>query len=149
MAEHIGIVKEIEGDGFARVLTDRKGACSGCESNPAGCRSCLTSAKMESRVANPVGARTGDVVKVELATRELFTGAAILYLLPVITLLAGALGGTGAAPALGWSELTGGLAGAAVGMILGYLVVIALDCNAAVRRRLMPRITNVVSAKSV
>lgn len=145
MAEHIGIVKEIENIGFARVITDRKGACGGCESNPSGCRSCLSGVKMESRVANPAGASVGDVVKVELSSRELFSGAVILYLLPVVALMAGAFAGTGAAPGLGWSELSGGLIGALIGLVLGYILVIALDHNTGVRRRLMPRITKVVS----
>ena len=62
MAEHIGIVIKKESDRYAQVVTDRKGACGGCQSTPHGCRSCLASAKMESRVANPLGAQAGDLV---------------------------------------------------------------------------------------
>lgn len=147
MAEHMGIVKEIENNDFARVLTGRKKACGGCESNPGGCRSCLAGTKMESRVANRAGARVGDVAKVGLSSRELFSGAIILYLLPVAALMAGAFAGTAAAPRLGGSEPSVGLIGALIGVVCGYLAVIALDRNARVRRRLMPRITEVVSSQ--
>ena len=58
---------------YAQVVTDRKGACGGCQSSPGGCRSCLTGAKMESRVANPVSAEPGDLVKVHLSSTNLFT----------------------------------------------------------------------------
>jgi positive regulator of sigma E activity len=36
MAEHIGIVVKTESSDFAQVVTDRKGACGGCQSNPDG-----------------------------------------------------------------------------------------------------------------
>lgn len=146
VAEQIGIVVAVEGERFARVLTDRKGACGGCQSNPDGCRGCLSSAKMESRVANPIGAGAGDLVKVHLAPRKLLAGAAILYLLPVAALLGGAFAGTAAASTLGVSELTGALGGAALGLVAGFLAVIGLDRSQGIRRHLTPRITTVVSA---
>jgi sigma-E factor negative regulatory protein RseC len=79
MAEHIGIVIKTESNNYAQVVTDRKGACGGCQSSPGGCRSCLTGAKMESRAANPIGVKPADLVKVHLSSANLFTGAAILY----------------------------------------------------------------------
>ena len=57
-------MQKVKSSNYAQVVTDRKGACAGCQSSPGGCRSCLTGAKMESRVANPVGAEPGDLVKV-------------------------------------------------------------------------------------
>ena len=48
---------------------------------------------MVSEAANPVCAKVGDLVKLHLASSSLFTGAAILYLLPVLGLLAGAFAG--------------------------------------------------------
>ena len=79
MAEHIGIVIKTESSNYAQVVTDRKGACGGCQASPGGCRSCLTGAKMESRMTNPIGAEPADLVKVHLSSTNLFTGAAILY----------------------------------------------------------------------
>ncbi len=148
MAEHIGIVKTVENDRFALVVTDRKGACGGCESGPGDCRGCLANAKMESRVANPVMASKGDVVRVRLTSGRLFTGAAVLYLLPVFTLIFGAFAGTATAPFWGWSELPGALAGALTGLVLGYLLVIALDRNVNVRAHLTPQITEVLAPKT-
>ena len=145
MADHIGIVIQNEPGGYARVLTDRKGACGGCEPNSGGCRSCLSSAnKMESRVANSVGAEAGDLVKVHLSSGGFFTGAAILYLLPIFGLLFGAVAGMLASPTFGWSDTAGSIAGAFIGLAAGYGIVIALDRNASIRRRLMPTITTIV-----
>ena len=86
MAEHIGKVIQTEPGKYARVVTNRMGACGGCQSTPHGCQSCQMGTRMESRVANPIGAVPGDLVKVHMSTTGLFTGAAMLYLLPILGL---------------------------------------------------------------
>lgn len=141
MADRAGIViAALEGH-YATILVDRKGACGGCKWNAADCRSCLVGAKVESRAANPVGASAGDLVNVQLANGNLSAGAAILYLLPVVALMLGAFGGTWATAAHNFSELPGALGGAVIGLTIGFLAVVALDRNANIRQRLMPRIT--------
>lgn len=147
MAEHIGIVIKKESNRYVRVITDRKGACGGCHATAHGCRGCLTSSKMESRVANPLGAEPGDLVKVHLSSRGLFTGAAILYLLPVLGLLSGAFTGTWAAAAYGVAESFGSVGGAVAGLAMGFVGVIALDRSPRVRSRIMPTITAIVKTK--
>ena len=144
MAEHIGIVIKNESNRYAQVVTDRKGACGGCESTPHGCRSCLASAKMESRVANPLGAEPGDLVKIRLATANLYTGAAILYLLPVLGLVLGAFAGIWASTAYGLTEMFGSIAGAVAGLGIALAAVIVMDRSPRFRRRIMPSITAVL-----
>lgn len=148
MAEHIGIVIKTESSNFAQVITDRKGACGGCQSTPHGCHSCLASSKMVSRVANPVGAEPGDLVKVHLSSANLFAGAAILYLLPILGLLLGAFMGAWASTAYGLTELFGSIGGAAAGLCLGYVSVIGLDRSPRIRRRIMPTITAILTPKA-
>ena len=147
MAEHIGIVVKTESSDFAQVVTDRKGACGGCQSNPDGCRSCLASAKMESCVVNPVGAEPGDLVKVHLSSANLFTGAAILYLLPIFGLLLGAFTGVWASQWYGIAEIIGSIGGAIAGLGIGYAAVIVLDRNPRIRRRITPTITTILTRK--
>lgn len=145
MAEHIGMVIKTESGNYAKVVTDRIGACGGCQSTPGGCRSCLTSAKIESRVANPVGAETGDLVNIHLTSTNLLTGAAILYLLPILGLLIGAFTGVWASTAFGLAEIYGSIGGAITGLVVGYAAVIALDRSPSIRRRIMPTITDIVT----
>ncbi len=144
MAEHIGIVVKKESNRYAQVVTDRKGACGGCQSTPHGCRSCLASAKMESRVANPLDAEPRDLVKVHLSSASLFTGAAILYLLPILGLLLGAFMGVWASTVYGMTELFGSIGGAAAGLSIGYAAVIVLDRSPRIRRRIMPTISAIL-----
>lgn len=147
MAEQIGIVRENHSDGWAIVMTDRKGACGGCHTTGSdACRSCLTASKMESRVANPVNARTGDMVKIRLRTSELLKGAFIFYLMPVLLLLCGAFAGVGLAQAMGWNETAAAVSVGGAGLAAGVVLAVMLDRTRYVRRRMMPTITAVVSA---
>lgn len=145
MADHIGIVLKNESARYALVATDRKGACGGCESTPHRCRTCLTSAKMESRVANPVGAQPGDLVKIHLSSGNLYLGAAILYLFPVIGLLLGAFTGAWMSAIYGMAGMIGTIGGAAAGLGLGFAAVIVLDRTAGLRRQIMPTITTILT----
>lgn len=145
MAEHIGIVIKSESGNYAHVLADRKGACGGCQSTPSGCRSCLTSAKMETRVSNPVSAKAGDLVKIRLSSTNLLVGAAILYLLPILGLLIGAFVGVWTSTVFGLTEIIGSIGGATIGLFVGYVAVVSLDRRTSIRRRITPTITAIVA----
>ncbi len=148
MAEQMAIVVENGEDGSARILTDRKGGCGGCQPKAGGCRSCLTGARMESRAANPLGAQAGDLVKVHIASKEVFKGAAILYLLPVAALLAGAIGGDWFSGCIGWSSSMGAATGSLLGLIAAAAAIVRLDRSRYARRRLLPTITDIVTVGS-
>ena len=145
MAENIGIVIKAEPGTYTQVVTDRKSACGGCQSTSGGCRGCLISAKMESRVANPVGAKAGDLVKIHLSSTNLLTGAAILYLQPILGLLIGAFTGAWVSSVFGQAEIFGSIGGTIAGLIFGYAAVITLDRSPNFRRRIIPTITSIVA----
>ncbi len=145
MAEHIGIVIQMEENGRVRVAADRKGACGGCDHRGGGCKSCLTGAnKMESEAANPVGAKVGDLVKLQLTTFNLYSGAALLYLLPVLGALVGAFMGDWAVGSDGAIGGIGAIAGTFLGVAIGYALLVAIDRGQGLRRRWMPTITKIV-----
>lgn len=146
MAEQIGIVLLNEMNGWARVVTDRKGACGDCQSGPSACRSCLSSAKLESRVTNPIDAKNGDVVKISLPSANLFKGAAILYLLPVATLILGAITGMWLGTQLGWNESTGAVLGSLAGIGTGFGLVAGMGRSRKLSRQMTPAITSIVTA---
>jgi sigma-E factor negative regulatory protein RseC len=148
MADNIGMVLRTEPGGWAFVSTDRKVACGGCGSHPSACAGCLTGAqRMESRVANPISARAGDVVKVHLASENIFTGAVILYLVPILALLIGAFTGARVAHFFGLQAVSGGLLGTLIGLIAGFGAVIAVDRSAVMHRRMTPTITAIVAGE--
>ncbi len=148
MADQMGIVIAVEKEGWARVVTPRTAGCSGCQAGAVaeGCSACMTSARLESRLANPVGAHPGDLVRVHIAPASLFKGAAVMYLLPILAMLSGAL-------LAGWAGAIGGihidysaLVGGALGLAAGFALVRGLDRNSRLSRRWTPEIVEIVRA---
>ena len=147
MAEQIGIVTQIDADGWARVLTDRKGGCGGCSSDHGGgCHTCLAGSKFECRVVNSAGAKPGDLVRISMRSRDLFKGAAVLYLLPVAALLIGAVAGGWMAGRIGWQITSGNVLGAVIGVAAAVLLLVAVDRSPRARSRLTPTMVEVLSA---
>jgi len=144
MAEHIGIVTNTSFNGYAQVIADRKGACGGCQPTSTGCRSCLVGAKMTSIAANPVNANTGDLVKIQLSSASLLTGAAILYLLPIFGLLLGAFGGLWLETAVSLPDMVGSIGGTITGLGIGFGIAVAFDRSLKFRDTITPTITEIV-----
>ena len=149
MADHIGIVIQTEPDNFARILADRKGACAGCHQGHVGCHSCLTNSnKVESRVANPVHANVGDLVRIHMSMGNLLLGTAIIYLLPVLGLIIGAVAGPYFITGLGLTVASSEIIGAVLGLIISLTALYLLDRSTIVRKRIKPIITKVLSSDS-
>jgi sigma-E factor negative regulatory protein RseC len=149
MAEKIGIVTGVDAEGWACVLTDRKGGCGGCHSDHGGsCQSCLSGSntKFESHASNPVGARTGDVVRISIRSQDLFKGAAVLYIMPAVALLVGALAGGWLAGRIGWQITSGNVLGAIAGIVAAVLFLVALDRSRLVKNRLSPTVVEILAS---
>lgn len=100
-------VKQIFAGGIAEVAVTRQGACSHDCSECGGCATAVM-ATITARAQNRVGAKPGDMVVVETSSHRLLGTAALVYLMPMVLLIAGYL----AAAALGLSEGLCMLAGA-------------------------------------
>lgn len=87
MVEETGIVSKVK-DGMATVLVQRKSSCEGC--TMAG--SCeFTPEGMEIEALNPVHAREGQKVQVLMAPQEYLRGSLIVYGIPLVLFVAGAI----------------------------------------------------------
>lgn len=84
--EQQATVKQVYENGTALIVVKRKSACAGdCDS----CRGCAhPETYLELAVRNPAGARAGDVVKVTSESRRILGLAALLYLMPVVLMIA-------------------------------------------------------------
>lgn len=89
--EQTVLVKECMADGTARVVHVRKSACSGECHSCSGCGAAQQ--QMLLKVNNPIGAKSGDWVRVESATGPVLAAAAVLYMLPVMLFIAAYLVG--------------------------------------------------------
>lgn len=134
MMETRAIVIRLEGK-EALVESTQGGGCGNCDSEN-GCGSgklsqLFCSAPRRFRVRNDGNAQVGTLVQVTLAEGVLLRSALLMYLLPLVLLLCGALAGAqwadDAASSDAWSAI-GGL----VGLSLGFVLVKAIS----LRRRL-------------
>jgi sigma-E factor negative regulatory protein RseC len=102
-------------------------------------------------VANPVGAKKGELVRLEAGDREMLLAAFLLYLVPLAGLLAGLFAGRVLAMSAGLSG-SPDLWGLGLGLVLMALVFVLLraqEKNLQKGRRFKVVITSVVSEDEV
>lgn len=87
MIEETGTVSRIDGN-MASVLVQKKSACDGCSIEGA-CKA--TQAGMEIEALNVVHAKVGQRVKIIMTTGEYLKGTMIVYGIPLIVFIAGAI----------------------------------------------------------
>ena len=115
--EQLVRVREIHNDGTADVIHVRESACSGDCHKCSGCGAARETVIFTA--GTPIGARPGDLVRVESSTAPVLKAAVVLYVLPLLLFFLGYWLGTlpGSFGALG-----GGL-----GFVLGLGIVVAYD----------------------
>lgn len=86
MIEEIGIVKSVDGS-LARVMVQKKSSCDGCTAG--ACRPGDQS--MEIEAINSIGAREGQRVRISVQTLPYLKGSAIVYGIPAVFLVLGAV----------------------------------------------------------
>lgn len=86
MIEEIGIVKSLNGI-MAKVMVPRKNACEGCTAGI--CKP--ESQSMEIEAVNRAGAKVGQKVRIEIKAVTYMKGAMIVYGLPAVFMVIGAV----------------------------------------------------------
>ena len=129
--EQLVRVKEVYDDGTALVFRIRESACSGDCHKCSGCGAAKETVTFTAK--NPIGARRGELVKVESQTAPVLKAAVVLYVLPLILFFLGYYLGT----------LPGsfGALGGCLGFALGVVIVIAYDRLVARKANLTYTIT--------
>ena len=94
-----GKVIEIKGDRAEVALPPTEG-CASCKK----CAMGRTGKYMTLEAENPVAARVGDEVAVEVPRRDPLVAASLLFGLPLLGMLAGIIAGTLLERALGWDS---------------------------------------------
>ncbi len=88
--DEIGVVKSTEGD-IAKVIVERKSVCDQCEQN-----TCLITDKgAEIEAINYINAKEGQKVKIAMKPYTYLKGTILIYGVPVIALIIGAIFGKG------------------------------------------------------
>ena len=115
--EQLVRVKETHDNGTATVIHVRESACSGDCHKCSGCGAAKEAVLFTAD--NLIGARRGDLVKVESATAPVLTAAVVLYVIPLVLFFLGYYLGT-------LMGNLGGLVGC-LGFVLGIVLVVVYD----------------------
>lgn len=129
--------------GRAIVKTLRSEACGSCGAQSA-CHAMGGSKEMEVEVINPVGAKAGDKVELELPESSFVKASAVTYLIPLTFLMTGAIVGYYLSGVFGWSQDASSALLALAGVAAAFPVVAKLNRNLSGKTAFIPRITRVI-----
>jgi len=119
LIEERGIVVEVK-PGRALVETTRSAACDSCGARHAcGCMSGGREARVW--VEDPLQVSPGDQVVIAVPEGTVLRASVLVYLVPVMALVLGALLGNGLAPSLGFSPDLGAAGLGLLAMVLAFL----------------------------
>lgn len=129
----IGVVEDI-----AKVKTSRHNDCENCGSCPGN-----TALVLDAR--NPLGAKTGQRVAIEIQEVNMLKSAFIVYILPLVAIFCGAMAGGWAAEAVGSSALWFQVGGGALALVASIFYIKYFDKSARTDTKMQPVITRILS----
>ena len=149
MIEETGSVVELKGKHIAVVLCEKSSFCKNCASMEQ-CRLGDDNRSMLVEAHNPIGARVGHKVRLVTSSKSFLQSSFILYIVPLIALIVGAIAGhligerleTGINP-----DLLSALLGTA--FLIGAFLTIRVGTRALPREDYMPRITEILAEEAV
>lgn len=125
MIEETAHVVSVEGDD-AWVETERRSSCGSCSAKGCGTGALskvLGARKQQMKVHNPVGAKAGDTVVLGIEEGVLLRGSMMVYILPLILMLAGGLFGESLAPQWGSDPEGASLLFGLLGLLAGFYLL--------------------------
>jgi len=119
-----GLVIELVED-KAKIRMQRHTACGDC----GACQVGPSQLKLVLEAENVVGAKPGDMVEVNMETLDFFSAAIVIYLYPLLALIAGIFGGYYGLLALGFSDSAAQGIGAILGLLAAALIYVIIRLN--------------------
>lgn len=123
-------IRTVREDGIAQVAVIRESACSGDCHRCSGCGAVKEMLVLEA--VNAIGAKPGEIVVIRSESGPVLAGAAVLYMIPLVTFFAGYL--------LGEIWELGALLGC-IGFVLGFLPAALYDRLVARKKKTVYTIT--------
>jgi sigma-E factor negative regulatory protein RseC len=140
MCRETALVKRIVEGGKVEVVIERAEACGSCAARGA----CQTLGGKTSdlilTVENRLGAEPGDQVVMTLSETSVVAASAVVYLLPTLCLIAGAIAGWKLASTLAFEKDPLSIIGAALGLVLGLWMAHLLGRRMGSNPRYIPKL---------
>ncbi len=148
MANRKGMVINTNNDGWAEVMVQDDDGCSSCQSG-CGCSIGTQGPKVATRVLNKVGAKKGDLVAIRMDTSKVLISIALLYLVPIAGLMAGAILGADIDALGGNGEAIMAVVLGGSGLGLGFLLSILLSRKMSSNTKFSPVITRIIRINEI
>jgi sigma-E factor negative regulatory protein RseC len=95
-------------------------------------------------VNNHLQAKTGDHVEIKMPTGSFLKLSLLVYILPIVSLIAGAYFGTEISAYLHFDSAPVSIAGGAMAMIVAFTVLRMIDRSAQSTEKYQPRMTRIL-----
>lgn len=144
MINETGTVIQLKAADIAMVLCQKNSACAHCSAEGV-CNPGDTGQARTVEAYNSVGAQVGDQVRLSVSTRSFLRSSFLLYIVPLIALIIGAIIGQEIAPLLE-NGLDANALSAIMGTVLMALsfLIIRMSNKRLSKKDYMPQITMVV-----
>lgn len=142
MATEQGVVIRAKGPN-AWVQTERSSSCKGCSSRDS-CSSVGNGNEMEVEAINVAGAKAGDRVLISLETASLVKVFFVIYIFPILAMLAGALIGQRGASVLSLDESLCAVILSFLFFFIAFRIIKLKGNKMADNKRYKPRIIQVL-----
>lgn len=146
MKEKATVIKKENGQSLVKII--RMSACSHCDEKCMLADDSHDMEEMEVLVNDPVGAEVGNMVELEMGAKPILFSAFIVYLVPLISLIAGYFIGSSWFSSLAANSEIAGILGSVVSFFLSFLILRAFDKKVGSKSYFHPKITRVVSNNS-
>lgn len=142
MVRELGVVERVKG-GKALLRIERTSACATCESR--GSCEMGPDKKMMVEVTNSLGASEGDRVEVSVPSGSIIKLSLLVYLFPILALIAGAYAGGEWAQRLSLNATTASIFGGGMMAAIAFVVLRHLDRRLRIRGRSIPQMTRILA----
>lgn len=146
MAQTIGVVVETRDDGRATVVAEKGQGCGNC-SSVAGCHGGRAGGAQKTQVLNRIGASVGDRVTLTVDSGLLLSRMAVLYLVPVFGMLAGAFSGAFMSGGVDGPTSGRSIAFGLGGFVLGLVISVVVSRVWSAARPVLPVVTRIVNTR--
>ncbi|MBI3186568.1 MAG: SoxR reducing system RseC family protein [Gammaproteobacteria bacterium] len=148
MIEERAQVVAVEGDNVL-VQTQRQSSCGGCAVK-SGCGTSVLAGIVGQKMTqltlpNTLGAKPGDEVLLGMAEHALVAGSLLMYVLPLLMLMLGALGGELLVTQLGMDAELTPIVGGVLGFVLAIWLVRGLLRKSATGRHMQPVMLRIIA----
>ena len=143
MKERARVIKKEDGQSLVQIV--RTSACSHCDEKCMLAEDSHEVEEMEVLVNDPIGAEVGSMVELEMGAKPILFSALVVYLLPLVAIVAGYFAGSSWLNIFIKNPETAGIVGSITSFFLSFLLLRAFDKKAGSKSHFHPEITKVVT----